>query len=89
MMLKVMDQGSDWWILEGVKSVHKSWLNLDDSQNVKIDKCIMPNNGSPADTLTLLTCALQDGRPFVVAADTKAYLLNDNGKTIEVLNSLV
>jgi hypothetical protein len=88
MVLKVMDQNNGWWILEGIKSVHKSWLNLHDSQDAKIDKCIMPNNGGSTDTSTLLDCVLQDGSSFVVATDAEAYLLNNNGKTIEVLNSL-
>jgi len=33
----------------------------------------------------VVSCRLEDDSEFVVMLDTKAYLLNDNGKTIETV----
>ena len=88
--------GQDWWILDDIRKISKSHFEhrfdkdfsdleadifiLDYDEHLRaIDVERMPDSRD----VVRLICRLSDGNEFCVLFDTLAYILNDNGKTIE------
>lgn len=98
MILKIerYTEQQHWWMLDNIRKVSVSKLllqRLDLWHNCNIQIFDMPNSdctckGSGDECsnckyyLTLI-CRDKEGNEFAVAFDTVAYLLNDEGKTIE------
>jgi len=98
MILKIERYSNEqrWWIFDSIRkiSISKTLTHngipeiRQDTEVVIFDiksECSCGPNDSCSDCVKyyLLTCRLNDGSEFSIAFDTIAYLLNDNGKTIE------
>jgi len=88
----------DWWILDDIRKFSKAHFEqsfdkdfgfeeadifildyADHLTHLAVEK--MPESRD----VIRLVCRLSDGNEFCVIFDTMAYILNDNGKTIEKL----
>jgi len=99
MILKIerYEQGQDWWMLDDIKKIGKSKPFITDPikdyDAATVDVVILDysvllaaENGSTnsAESIRLI-CRLSNGEELSIIFDTVAYILNDNGKTIEKL----
>lgn len=89
----------DWWLLDDIRKISKVLIRemsfiedveesidifiFDFEQNLKDNG---PDQKIPScrDVIKLV-CRLSNGNEFILLFDTLAYILNDNGKTIEKL----
>ena len=93
-IIRYVGNDGDWWILDDIRKiskVHVGSIAFDkDFDALNIDICILDfydtldnkSNQQFRDVIKLI-CRLSNGDEFCVLFDTVAYLLNDNGKTIE------
>lgn len=84
-----------WWLLDDIRKISKAIFDQPFSQDfdggVDADIFILDYGDNIKDTKTesdsrdvvRLICRLTNGNEFCVLFDTIAYILNDNGKTIE------
>lgn len=97
MILKIerYKEREDWWLLDDIRKISKAQFKQPFSQDfdgeVDADIFILDYEDyltsqkagqSDRDVIRLI-CRLSNGDEFCVLFDTIAYLLNDNGKTIE------
>lgn len=87
----------DWWMLDDIRKISKARFKHSFSQDfdgeVDADVFILDyedylnsiDAGQNSRDVIRLICRLSNGNEFVVLFDTTAYILNDNGKTIEKL----
>ncbi len=84
----------DWWLLDNIRKISKSEFDHPFSQDFEsgeADIFILDYEGNskivgaspPSRKVVRLVCRLSNGSEFYVIFDTMAYILNDNGKTIE------
>jgi len=85
----------DWWMLDDIRKISKAQFKHPFSQDfedrVDADIFIMDyeeylhslDAGQDSRTVIRLICRLANGNEFCILFDTTAYVLNDNGKTIE------
>ncbi len=88
---------NNWWMLDDIRKVSKTLIKevpfknnendelfdiviFDFHQHLKDNKMDQQNRD-----LIQLICRLSNGNEFCMLFDTIAYILNDNGKTIEKL----
>lgn len=87
-------EGEDWWILDDIRKISKAQFDQPfnkDFEHSNADIFILDygdapkriNSGQDTRSVVRLICRLSDGNEFCVLFDTIAYILNDNGKTIE------
>jgi len=101
MILKIQRYSNDqqWWMFDNIRKISmstpycRSGITEKDYDVVLFDikticTCKGPGDGCNAcvDYLVAI-CRLIDGSEITIAFDTVAYLLNDNGKTIEKIVS--
>jgi len=89
MIVKIMDtKGDQWEMIDNIERIAKFQIPLTSEDGKK-------SVGPPVKELyegcgfyMELACTLKDGRiiNLAIPRDRKMYLLNDQGKTIEVLN---
>lgn len=86
-----------WWIFDDIRKIsisdkmfHSGIPTVSDGMDTYIFdvntecNCIRPEDGcSDCVEYYILICRLNSGEEYSIAFDTVAYLLNDNGKTIE------
>lgn len=93
-IIRYVGNEGDWWILDDIRKiskVHVGSLPYDkDFDALDADICILDFYDSLDDKsdqqfrdVIKLICILSNGDEFCVLFDTVAYLLNNNGKTIE------
>ncbi|MCK4454643.1 hypothetical protein KAU51_04875 [Candidatus Parcubacteria bacterium] len=99
MILKIeryIGDGGNWWMLDDIRKISKSLFKkirfkeekegLFDAADIFIvdfyDSLDDKSDQQFRDIIKLI-CRLSNGDEFCVVFDTTAYLLNDNGKTIE------
>ena len=93
-IIRYVGNEGDWWILDDIRKiskVHEGSIAFDkDFDALNIDICILDFYDSLDDKsdqqfrdVIKLICILSNGDEFCVLFDTVAYLLNNNGKTIE------
>jgi hypothetical protein len=98
MLLKIekYDEGQDWWILDDIRKISKAQFSQPtgkDFSSEEADIFILDyigfmnadGQGQSHRDVIKLVCRTSNGSEFTVLFDTIAYLLNDNGKTIEKL----
>jgi len=85
----------DWWLLDDIRKISKAQFNHPFVQKFDGDvdgdvfifdyEDYLTSIGAGQDSrdVVRLICRLSNGNEFVVLFDTIAYVLNDNGKTIE------
>jgi len=91
------DDPNDWWMLDDIRKIsHYKYNNKPFDQDFAVidaDIILLDYEGyldkvgggqSSRDVIRLI-CRLSSGNEFSVLFDTIAYILNDNGKTIEKL----
>uniref|UniRef100_A0A6M3KUC8 Uncharacterized protein n=1 Tax=viral metagenome TaxID=1070528 RepID=A0A6M3KUC8_9ZZZZ len=98
MILKIMrylDQ--DWWMLDNIRKISKAEFEQTHDDNIgkaeadisllDYENWLNQTNNHEVEgwRVVSLICRLNDGTEFRVLFDTVAYLLNDDGKTIEVI----
>ncbi len=97
MILKVERYDSDqrWWMFDNIRKISMSnelfrrEIHNKDYDVILFDMpksaCTCGKDGacSECEKYLLAICRLTDGSEISIAFDTTAYLLNDNGKTIE------
>ena len=99
MILKIVRYlEQDWWILDDIRKISKTTFKRSDIEDAVIyshDIHILDYeaNQRNKDTSTdyeakdwdvlVLVCRRENGEEFSIIFDTIAYLLNDNGQTIE------
>ena len=98
MILKIQryDMQQDWWIIDNIKKMSVSRMLLkrpgceDHAEIILFDlhnicTCTGGQEGACSDCqyYRRLICRSTDGAEFCVIFDTIAYVLNDEGKTIE------
>lgn len=90
------DDPNCWWLLDDIRKIsHYRHKNVPFNQVWEFDPDISlldfeayldkMGNGQPNRDVIKLVCRLANGSEFIVLFDTIAYILNDNGKTIEKL----
>lgn len=94
-IIRYVGNDGDWWILDDIRKiskVHVGSIHFDkDFDALDADICILDyedylkniSAGQNNRDVIKLICRLSNGDEFCVLFDTVAYLLNDNGKTIE------
>ena len=96
MLLKIerYDKEQNWWILDDIRKVSKAQFSHPAMKNFSSEEADIfildymdwiHSNGADQmhrDVIKLI-CRISNGSEFTVLFDTIAYLLNDNGKTIE------
>ena len=98
MILKIARYGDeqDWWILDDIRKISKAQFSQPAAKDFSSEEAdifildylaYLNTEGAGQDSRDVikLICRLSDGSEFIVLFDTLAYLLNDNGKTIEKL----
>ncbi len=98
MLLKIerYDEEQDWWILDDIRKISKAQFKQptskdfgDDDADIFIldymDHININGAGQSHRDVVKLVCRVSNGNEFTVLFDTIAYILNDNGKTIEKL----
>ncbi len=98
MLLKIerYSHGQDWWILDDIRKISKAQFKQPTEQDFSdeeadifildyIDFMNPEGHGQSHRNVIKLVCRVSNGNEFTVLFDTIAYLLNDNGKTIEKL----
>ncbi len=99
MILKIVRYvHQDWWILDDIRKISKARFdqpfdkdfNSEEADIFILDyedhlRAIPVERVPDSREVMRLVCRLSDGSEFHVIFDTIAYLLNDNGKTIEKL----
>ncbi len=98
MILKIERYGDeqDWWILDDIRKMSKAQFSQPTTKDFSseeadifildyVDYLDMQGAAQESSNVIKLICRLSDGSEFIVLFDTLAYLLNDNGKTIEKL----
>ena len=98
MILKIQRYADNqsWWIYDDIRKIsiskrmyHSGVPTVSDGMDAYIfdtgTKCNCSVNEDCSDCIGyyILICRLNSGEEYSVAFDTIAYLLNDNGKTIE------
>jgi len=99
MILKIERYSDEqrWWIFDDIRKISIShWMSHNGIPEVRKDtdvvifdvksscSCASKSEGcSDCVTYYILICRLNDDTEFSIAFDTVAYILNDNGKTIE------
>lgn len=84
----------DWWLLDNIRKISKSKFNqsFDKEFDALESDIFIMDYGSYLEKINVtkvsrevvrLICRLVDGDEYVIIFDTAAYILNDNGKTIE------
>lgn len=84
----------NWWLLDNISSITIEEFECEPSKDFSDDEvdvivldyeqCLEDNNMKNAyNTNIKLHCAMTDGSDIIIVFDTIAYILNDNGKTIE------
>jgi len=90
MMLKIERYNKDqmWWMYDNIRKVSVSnfygrSVGTDPNEG-EYDLILFDIDNKKEDVpYRIIRCALKDGSEMSIAFDTIAYLLNDNGKTIE------
>ena len=101
MILKIerYEDRQSWWIFDDIRKIsisepmfHSGAPTVPDGMDAYIfdckAKCNCAVGGDPCVDCVgyyILICRLNSGEEYSIAFDTVAYLLNDNGKTIEKL----
>jgi hypothetical protein len=99
MILKIerYKEREDWWLLDDIRKINKAQFKQPFSQDfddqIDADVFILDyedyleevHGGQDSRDVIRLICRLSNGDEYVVLFDTIAYILNDNGKTIEKL----
>lgn len=82
MILKVkcLRDNRDWWFISNINRICKHIII--NKENTKFDVDLIIFHGK-VDTCMRLNCILENGDEYSVVFDSYAYLLNDDGKTIE------
>lgn len=97
MLLKIerYKEREDWWLLDDIRKVSKAQFNqpfnqdFDDETDADVfildyeDHLKAESAGQSSREVVRLVCRLSNGDEYTVLFDTVAYLLNDDGKTIE------
>jgi len=94
MILKIQryKEREDWWILDDIRKISKAQFrqsfsqDFDDETDADIFILDYEDHSTSKESgrdVVRLICRLSNGDEFCVLFDTVAYLLNDNGKTIE------
>ena len=91
------DDPNDWWMLDDIRKishyVYKKHPFVKNFSDVDADIILLDYEGyldkiggaQDSRDVIRLVCRLSNGNEFTVLFDTIAYILNDNGKTIEKL----
>lgn len=91
------DDPNCWWMLDDIRKIsHYKYKNHPFGQDFEdLDANIFMldyeeylkkmNMGQSGRDVIKLVCRMSDDREYIVLFDTIAYILNDNGKTIEKL----
>lgn len=91
------DDPNCWWLLDDIRKVsHYLYRNQsfkEEFNDVDADITLLDyesylekmKHGQSHRNVRKLVCRLSNGNEFIVLFDTTAYILNDNGKTIEKL----
>ena len=93
-IIRYVGNERDWWILDDIRKISRTNVGSvpfdKDFDALGVDICILDFYDSLHDKsdqqfrdVMKLICRLSNGDEFCVLFDTVAYLLNDNGKTIE------
>ena len=92
-----VDDPNDWWMLDDIRKIshyaYKKYPFDKDFSNDDADIILLDyedyldkiGGGQSGRDVIRLICRLSNGNEFSVLFDTIAYILNDNGKTIEKL----
>lgn len=97
MILKIeryIGNSGDWWMLDDIRKVSKVLVRLVPFKERKYEEgadififdfydSLPDKSDQQTRDVMRLICRLSNGDEFCVIFDTIAYLLNDNGKTIE------
>jgi hypothetical protein len=99
MILKVQryDEDQEWWILDNIRKIsiskefyHSGVPTVPDGMDMYIfdvrPSCDCDNTNDHCSDCVgyyILICRMEDDSEYAMAFDTLAYLLNDEGKTIE------
>lgn len=94
MILKIVryvNNNDDWWMLDDIKKISKTQFKRQfcdrDSLHEEFDDIVIldafSEDAQKECILVRLICRLSNGDEFSIVFDTIAYVLNDNGKTIE------
>ncbi|KKN13321.1 hypothetical protein LCGC14_1007540 [marine sediment metagenome] len=96
MILKIARYSNeqDWWMLDDIRKISKGQFIQPFTKDFTdhdadifildyVDYLDIKGAAQESRNVIKLICRLSDGSEFIVLFDTLAYLLNDNGKTIE------
>lgn len=96
MLLKIERyiEEQDWWLLDSIRKISKAQFDVPDHKDFEdkeadvfifdfMDHLESKGIDPFSRSVIRLICRLTNGDEYVVLLDTTAYLLNDNGKTIE------
>jgi len=87
-------QPTGWWIEDNIRKVHISDIEISVGASPSSDEvdCYLPRRGFGEGSITPgvekainLCCRMKDGSERVIVFQGEAYLLNDEGRTIERL----
>jgi len=89
-MIFKIDGVNKWWLFDGIERVcvHEGSIPVAEAEDYNTRLVIIAKRPTPADDLRLVTVSFRNGGEDLFLFNTRAYIMNDDGKTIDILPSM-